>query len=137
LVYAVSPPYEATELGNWVPRLGFDVNAAKDRPAGRRCLSTSHNERNWRTMTDHPGQPRVEINTTAIAAGAVIAVIGVLLVSVGGSIAGGTLVSAARSWVRQLETPPSETAKTVLRQFGTAAATGISAGVGSWQGPST
>jgi hypothetical protein len=87
-------------------------------------------------MTDHSGQHRVEINTTAIAAGAVIAVIGVLLISVGCSIAGGTLVSAARTWVRQLETPPSETAKAVLRQFGTAATTGISAGVGSWQGQS-
>ncbi len=85
-------------------------------------------------MTDHPGQHRVEINTTAITAGAVIAVIGVLLISVGGSIAGGTLVSAARSWVRQLETPPSQTAKAMLRQFGSAAAAGMSAGVGSWQG---
>jgi hypothetical protein len=85
-------------------------------------------------MTHHAGQHQFEINTTAIAAGAVIAVIGVLLVSVGGSIAGGTLVSAARSWVRQLETPPTQTAKAVLRQFGSAAATGISAGVGSWQG---
>lgn len=85
-------------------------------------------------MTEYPGQHRVEINTTAFAAGAVIAVIGVLLISVGGSIAGGTLVSAARTWVRQLETPPTETAKAVLRQFGTAAASGISAGVGSWQG---
>jgi hypothetical protein len=85
-------------------------------------------------MTDHPGKNRVEINTTAIVAGAVIAVIGVLLVSVGGSVAGGTLVSALRRWVRQLETPPSETAKAVLRQFGSAATTGISAGVGSWQG---
>ncbi|HEY2563456.1 MAG TPA: hypothetical protein VGI44_07065 [Acidimicrobiales bacterium] len=85
-------------------------------------------------MTEYPEQHRVEINTTAFAAGAVIAVIGVLLISVGGSIAGGTLVSAARTWVRQLETPPTETAKAVLRQFGTAAASGISAGVGSWQG---
>ena len=85
-------------------------------------------------MTDHPGQHQVEINTTAIAVGAVIAVIGVLLISVGGSIAGGTLVSAARSWVRQLETPPSQTAKAALRQFGTAAKAGVSAGVGSWQG---
>lgn len=87
-------------------------------------------------MTDRSGQNRVEINTTAIAAGAVIAVIGVLLISVGGSIAGGTLVATARKWVRQLETPPSETAKAVLRQVGTAAAAGVQAGVGSWQGPS-
>jgi hypothetical protein len=137
LVYVVLPQHGATELGNWVPRLSFDVNGATSARPAVGCLSTSYNERYWRTMTDHPGQHRVEINTTAIAAGAVIAIIGVLLVSVGGSIAGGTLVSAARSWVRQLETPPSETAKTVLRQFGTAAATGISAGVGSWQGPNT
>ncbi len=85
-------------------------------------------------MTDHLGHNRVEINTTAITAGAVIVVIGVLLISVGGSIAGGTLMSAARSWARQRETPPSQTAKALLRQFGTAAAAGVSAGVGSWQG---
>jgi hypothetical protein len=69
----------------------------------------------------------VELNTTLIGVGAVLALLGSLLIGLGMAMGGTAVISAARQWVRQQETPPSETAKQKLQQLRTAAAAGADA----------
>ena len=83
-------------------------------------------------MSEH-GQQRPRVNTTVLFAGAVTALVGLLLMGIGSSLAAGAVASAARRWVRQLESPPRETAKLKLRQLRTAASAGTSAGATAWR----
>jgi hypothetical protein len=79
--------------------------------------------------TGSPNQ-KVEFNTTMWAGGAVLALVGSMLVGIGMLLGGMAVLSAARQWIQQLETPPTETARSVFRQLQSAA----SAGAKAWQG---
>lgn len=81
------------------------------------------------TSLQEPSQ-RVEFNTTMWAGGAVLALLGSMLVAIGIALGGLAVLSAARRWIRQLETPPTQTARSTLRQLQAAA----SAGAKAWQG---
>jgi hypothetical protein len=50
------------------------------------------------------------VNTTVLAAGAI-------LVLLGSALFGGALLTAVNRWVKALETPPQETARQKLRQL--------------------
>ena len=60
-----------------------------------------------------------------IAGGALIG-IGAVVALVGLGIAGSHVVAATRTWIRELEIPPSELAKLKWEQAKTAAASGVS-----------
>ena len=79
--------------------------------------------------TASPNQ-KVEFNTTMWAGGAVLALVGSMLVGIGMLLGGVAVLSAARRWIQQLETPPTEKVRTMIGQLQSAA----SAGAKAWQG---
>jgi hypothetical protein len=71
------------------------------------------------------GTQGVQVNTTLIGTGAVLALLGSLLIALGGT----AIIAAAREWARLQETPPSQVARLKLQQLRTAA----SAGADAWR----
>ena len=70
-----------------------------------------------------------KLNTKLLVRGAMLFGLGGLLAGIGMLVGAFAVSSAAREWVRSLDTPPSETAKTVAKRL-TAA---TSAAAGEWQ----
>lgn len=66
--------------------------------------------------------PAVQVNTTMLAAGAILALIGSLLF-------GAAILTAVNRWVKTLETPPQEMARQRFQQLQSAA----SAGARAWR----
>jgi hypothetical protein len=66
--------------------------------------------------------PTLRVNTTMLAAGAILVVLGSVLF-------GGALLAAVNRWVQSLETPPQETAKQYLQQLQSV----YSAGTKAWR----
>ena len=81
------------------------------------------------TSLQEPSQ-RVEFNTTMWAGGAILAMLGSMLVAIGMALGGIAVLSAARRWIQQLETPPTQRATSAFRQLQAA----VSAGAKAWQG---
>ena len=75
------------------------------------------------------GTQGVQVNTTLIGIGAVLALLGSLLIALGVALGGTAIIAAAREWARIQETPPSQTARLKLQQLRTAA----SAGADAWR----
>ncbi|MGP0030669.1 MAG: hypothetical protein ACLPVF_09220 [Acidimicrobiales bacterium] len=75
------------------------------------------------------------IDTTLIVGAAALGVVGSLLVGVAVFLGGSALVSAARQWARQQETPPTEAARIKYTQLKRAATAGVAAGADAWQSP--
>ena len=67
-----------------------------------------------------------QLESGPLIAGGVLIGIGAVVALVGLGIAGSHVVAATRTWIRELETPPSELAKLKWEQAKTAAATGVS-----------
>jgi hypothetical protein len=70
---------------------------------------------------------KIQVNTSLLAGGAVLAVFGSFLVILGLLLAGTSFFSAIRQWVRALDRPPNETAKLRFQQLRTAASAGAKA----------
>jgi hypothetical protein len=75
------------------------------------------------------GTQGVQVNTTLIGTGAVLALLGSLLIALGMALGGTAVIAAAREWARLQETPPSQVARLKLQQLRTAA----SAGADAWR----
>ncbi|HXW36015.1 MAG TPA: hypothetical protein VEJ87_15680 [Acidimicrobiales bacterium] len=75
-------------------------------------------------------QQGVELNTTMVVGGALFALLGSFLIALGVFLGGAAVLSAARRWVRTLETPPSETFRRTAHQLRHASAAGVKA----WNG---
>jgi hypothetical protein len=75
-------------------------------------------------MTPRTGEGRIEINRGLLVGGAVLMSVGAVIGAVGALAATVAVVGAARSWVGQLEEPPSVIARRRLAQARTAAAAG-------------
>jgi hypothetical protein len=75
-----------------------------------------------------PHQP-IQFNNTLWARGAMVAILGSVLVAVGMFLGGTAVFSAARQWIKQLETPPSETARDMFHHIQAA----TSAGAKAWK----
>jgi hypothetical protein len=67
-----------------------------------------------------------QLDSGPLIAGGVLIGIGAVVALVGVGIAGSHVVAATRTWVRELEIPPSELAKLKWEQAKTAAASGAS-----------
>jgi hypothetical protein len=67
-----------------------------------------------------------QLDSGPLIAGGVLIGIGAVVALVGLGIAGSHVVAATRTWVRELEIPPSELAKLKWEQAKTAAASGVS-----------
>jgi len=66
----------------------------------------------------------IRLDTKMVARGAAFALIGSFFMGIGLLIGGSALVSAVQEWIRNLETPPSETFKRTAQQLRTAAVAG-------------
>jgi|1185.fasta_scaffold1087139_2 hypothetical protein len=75
-------------------------------------------------MTPRTGERRIEINRGLLVGGAVLMSVGAVVGAVGALAATVAVIGAARSWVGQLEEPPSAMARRRLAQARTAAAAG-------------
>ncbi len=67
-----------------------------------------------------------QLDSGPLIAGGVLIGIGAVVALVGLGIAGSHVVAATRTWVRELEMPPSELAKLKWEQAKTSAASGVS-----------
>ena len=67
-----------------------------------------------------------ELQSGPLIAGGVLIGIGAVVALTGLGIAGGHVVAATRTWIRELEIPPGELAKLKWEQAKTAAASGAS-----------
>lgn len=73
------------------------------------------------------GSPTVQPNKGALMAAAVLVGVGGLLGATGVLIGTASLLSAARQWIKQLDRPPSETAKLRWKQLKHASTAGAKA----------
>ena len=80
-------------------------------------------------MVASDSQRGVQVNTTLLTGGAVLAMIGSILFGIGVLLGGTAFLSAVRQWIRQMEKSPGETAKRKFRQLRVAASEGAKA----WQ----
>jgi hypothetical protein len=84
----------------------------------------------WRgSMSDQASQGRVQVNQGLVIGGAVLIGLAGVLGFAGVMLLSTAVVSATRRWLRQLERPPSETAKLRLQQIRAA----TSAGAEAWR----
>ncbi len=81
-------------------------------------------------MDNQTANAGLQVNKNLLVAGGVLVGIGCLLWVTGFMLGSSALLSAMRQWIRQLERPPSETAKLKWKQFRGATAAGAKA----WQG---
>jgi hypothetical protein len=70
-----------------------------------------------------------ELQSGPLMAGGILIGIGVVIVLAGMAVAGSHVASATRTWLKELETPPSQVARLKWEQAKSAAA----AGAASWQ----
>jgi hypothetical protein len=70
---------------------------------------------------------KVQIDTGVLAGGAILAVIGSLLVGVGMLLGGIAFGTAIRGWARSLEKPPAEFAKHHIHKLRSATEAGVKA----------
>lgn len=113
---------EADDMLDPVGRTRADGTRA-DEHEGRRSR-----ERKGSTVASD-GTQGVQVNTTLIGTGAVLALLGSVLIALGMALAGTAIIAAAREWTRLQETPPSQVARLKLQQLRTAA----SAGADAWR----
>ena len=73
-----------------------------------------------------PAKTWPELESGPLITGGVLIGIGAVVALVGLGIAGSHVVAATRTWIRELEIPPSELAKLKWEQAKTAAASGAS-----------
>lgn len=73
-----------------------------------------------------PARTWPELESGPLIAGGVLIGIGAVVALVGLGIAGSHVVAATRTWIRELEIPPSELAKLKWEQAKSAAASGAS-----------
>ncbi len=78
------------------------------------------------TTNSQPARTWPELESGPLIAGGVLIGIGAVVALVGLGIAGSHVVAATRTWIRELEIPPSELAKLKWEQAKSAAATGAS-----------
>ena len=67
-----------------------------------------------------------ELQSGPLITGGILIGVGAVVALTGLAIAGGHVVAASRSWIRELEIPPGELAKLKWEQAKTAAASGVS-----------
>ena len=75
-------------------------------------------------MTPRTGERKIEINRGLLVGGAVLMSVGAVIGAVGALAATVAVIGAARSWVGQLEEPPSAMARRRMAQARTAAVAG-------------
>ena len=84
-------------------------------------------------MTAQESQAGVQVNQGLVAGGAALIGLGGLFGFAGFGLLSAAVVSATRRWLRQLERPPSETAKQKWQQ----AKAATSAGAEAWRSGSS
>jgi hypothetical protein len=75
-------------------------------------------------MTGQDDARRIEVNRGLLVGGAILMSVGAVVGMVGALATSVAVIGAARSWVRQLDEPPSAMARRRLAQAKTAAAAG-------------
>jgi hypothetical protein len=75
-------------------------------------------------MTPQTDERKIEINRGLLVGGAILMSVGAVVGMTGALATSVAVIGAARAWVRQLEEPPSVTARRRLAQAKTAAAAG-------------
>jgi len=75
---------------------------------------------------NQPASSWPQLDSGPLIAGGALIGIGAVVALVGLGIAGSHVVAATRTWIRELEIPPSELAKLKWEQAKTAAASGVS-----------
>lgn len=78
-----------------------------------------------------------EVNRKLLNAGVMLTGAGALVALLGTAVVGAALLSAGRSWVRQLETPPGELAHRTLNEARAATVAGLEAWRTEHQHPSS
>ena len=79
----------------------------------------------WKGQRMHgENQSGAKLNTSLLVRGAILFGLGGVLAGIGMLIGAVAVSSAARNWVRQLDTPPSETAKSVAKRLSAAGSAG-------------
>ncbi|MFE2721264.1 hypothetical protein [Kitasatospora sp. NPDC059327] len=74
-----------------------------------------------------------QVNRSLLAGGAVLTGIGAVLGAAGAAMVCAALATAGRSWVRQLDTPPTAVAQRALRQAKAASTAASTAGWEAWR----
>jgi hypothetical protein len=85
-------------------------------------MSANGNEQEWLT-----------IDTRLLTAAGVVALFGALLLGIAAVMGSNALLSAVREWVNQQEVPPSESAKSMIKQFHDAALASTTAATDAWR----
>jgi uncharacterized membrane protein YkvI len=75
----------------------------------------------------------LSLDTRLITAAGVVALFGALLLGIAALMGSNALLTAVREWVNQQEVPPSETAKSMIKQFHDAALASTSAATDAWR----
>jgi hypothetical protein len=86
-------------------------------------------------MASSNDQPEewLSIDEGLVTAAGVVALLGALLLGLAALMGSHALLSAFRKWVNQQEVPPTESAKSVIRQLHDAALASTSAATDAWR----
>lgn len=76
---------------------------------------------------------RIVVNTGLLTTAGVVALIGALLLGIAALMGANALFAAVQQWIQQQEVPPSEAAKSAIRQLHDAALAGTSAATDAWR----
>ncbi len=85
-------------------------------------MSSNGNQEEW-----------LSIDTRLITTAGVVALFGALLLGIAALIGSNVFLTAVRQWVNQQEVPPTETAKSMIKQFHDAALASTSAATDAWR----
>jgi len=82
--------------------------------------------------TDKP-QEWLSLDTRLITSAGVVALLGALLLGIGALMGANAFINAFRHWVNQQEVAPTESAKSMIKQFHDAALASTSAATDAWR----